>query len=135
VDIAAVACGDRPVCGCDGAIYESNCAALAAGVFIGPVSQCEAPAGMTACLNAFCDAATEYCDVRMHYGPSNYPTPCDQGPAFSSGVCQPLPAECPAEPTCACVSAEPFIDCPSGAGNCMDVGDAIIRSCLSGCYG
>jgi hypothetical protein len=115
-------------------IYESNCAALQAGVSVTSAQQCDPPDGLIQCLHIFCDAATEYCDVRMHYGPSPSPFPCDQGPGFSSNVCHPLPAGCGADPTCSCIAEEPFVDCPN-SGNCSDIGNSLSRWCPSGCYG
>lgn len=132
-----VGCTDRPVCGCNGTLYASNCEAYAAGVGIGPAEQCATPTGLVPCLDTFCERATEYCDMHRHYGSSAFPVPCQAGTSWTSGRCHPLPAECGADPACSCVSGEPFESGRPAAcsPNCNEIDDFVVRGCMTGCFG
>jgi hypothetical protein len=142
-DPEARACVERPTCGCDGAIYSSNCAAYAAGVSIqgvigiGDGSRCPTPPdGYFDCLGVFCDSATEYCDMHRHYGSSSFPVACQAGDPWTAAACHPLPAACDGDSSCSCVTSEPFapgvdVTCTPA---CTDT-NGVTRSCMSGCFG
>lgn len=52
--------GDRPVCGCDGESYATECDALAAGATMGP-GGCADQGSLYACGDTFCERGSEYC--------------------------------------------------------------------------
>jgi hypothetical protein len=83
------------VCGCDGQIYNTVCAASAAGVDIDETGGCAAPSGTFACGPRFCMKGTQFCE--RTFG----------GPAGAAGgfICRPLPSACTTPATCACLSA------------------------------
>jgi hypothetical protein len=90
-----------PVCGCDGEVHASQCAAQLAGADQGGWS-CQAaqgPPGTFPCGMFFCDAATELC--RHHWGDT-----CDH--LFS---CLPLDPQCEVTPGEACASCLLPQDC------------------------
>jgi hypothetical protein len=57
-----IPCDQHPICGSDGKVYESDCAAIAAGVPVYGPNTCATPAGRYACGGFYCDAATEDCE-------------------------------------------------------------------------
>ena len=82
---------DRPVCGCDGQLYASPCAAAMAGVGHSGAVGCEPPVGKFSCGLAFCDLAGEYCEHTLGHG----------GPETSKCVA----LDCPPGATgCACIT-------------------------------
>ena len=87
-----------PVCGCDGKVYESQCAASAAGLDVG-ATQCpasETPSKYIPCDGFYCDPSVAYCEIGEG----------DEGDSYPS--CVPYPAACQgAAPDCACLSPEP----------------------------
>jgi len=128
------------VCGCDGTVYPSNCAARDAGVGTqGAISgsRCETPpSGYFDCLGLFCDIETEYCDMHRHYGSSTFPFPCESGDPWVAATCHPLPQACDPDATCGCVSDsfDPGMTGGICSLSCSDV-NGIVRSCQSGCGG
>jgi hypothetical protein len=81
------ACEDRdgPVCGCDGKVHESACAAHAAGIDLAVMGGCghDVP-DFAACGPRFCDARTSYCEIVLSDvldPPTDY-------------ACKPLPPAC-----------------------------------------
>lgn len=104
--------GVRQVCGCDGELHDSPCAAIqateqswcydgeACGFDISQQIVCETPPGTFACGNVYCDVASEFCDRWV----------CLAGTQVSR--CAPLPGTCPSPADCACVEAtKEFGDC------------------------
>ena len=62
------ACSDSgaPVCGCDGRVHESACAAHAAGVDLAVMGGCgHTVPGFAACGPRYCDARTSYCQIDL----------------------------------------------------------------------
>jgi hypothetical protein len=86
-----------PVCGCDGQVYDSECAAHASGIDVSTTGGCKrAIPGWVACGGHFCDVGTSYCEMFLSDvldPPSDY-------------FCRPLPASClprdGAVPGCEC---------------------------------
>ena len=87
------ACSDgAPACGCDGNVYDSQCAANIAGIDVGPASTCPAPAGYFPCHNQFC-AEGLVCFTKL--------PPDDQtSPVFG---CASPPSACADAPSCQCL--------------------------------
>lgn len=59
---------DWRVCGCDGAVHESRCAAAMAGVDVQDADACEAPAGSFVCRDRYCRQGSEYCEWTLGGG-------------------------------------------------------------------
>lgn len=101
-----------PVCGCDGKMYQSWCAANTAGVDVNDKGGCTPPAGMFACGHGFCTVASEYCDIELSdtVDPNHH-------------ACAPLPPGC-SPAACACLSLAVYncscITTPEGG---------LVRSC------
>ncbi len=85
-----------PVCGCDRTIYDTECAANAAGVDLSVSGGCTAkvPSWM-ACGAHFCDARTSYCEIVLS---DVFELPTDY-------TCKPLPSACKAADGAARVTA------------------------------
>jgi hypothetical protein len=97
-----------PVCGCDGAVYGSWCAARLAGT--NPYGRdCEPGPGLASCGSTFCDPSISFCGTLGDGGQS----------------CQPLPTSCQGSLDCGCFESDwrcdGFFDIPM----CSD-GDAIL---------
>lgn len=74
-----------PVCACDGKVYDSACAAHAAGVDLNVNGGCKEPvADWLACGAHYCDARTSYCEIFLS---DVFDLPTDY-------FCRPLPASC-----------------------------------------
>jgi hypothetical protein len=106
----------QPTCACDGMMYDNPCLANAAG-FDANDNGCPAPMGAFTCGSHFCTLGSQYC---QH-------TTSDVGGQPDSYSCNPLPADCGAMPSCACLSAVPcammcvmtmdgglMVNCPGG---------------------
>lgn len=100
-------CVSDPVCGCDGTVYLTECAAHAAGVDIAGAlpggNRCsETPVGTFPCGPWFCNASISYCRYR-------------EGDSGDRQVeCRALPATCNGAGSCACLP-------PPSLGKCMTV--------------
>ncbi len=86
-----------PVCGCDGEVHSNACVANGAGTDISAAGGCQPPAEYYACGYAFCDTATQYCEVAYNdvVGEPDY---------YS---CKQLPEACGKELVCGCLVGEP----------------------------
>ena len=94
------------VCGCDGRVYASSCAAIAltgksrcfadASCLPSSADQitCDAPEGAFACGALLCAVATDYCAQ----------TSCASG--GQSYSCKPLPSLCGSSPDCSCLTEQ-----------------------------
>lgn len=85
-----------PVCMCNGMVGGNDCDAQAQGQDMNVLGGCTPPDGMMACGAHFCDKSMYYCQ-RTTSDVVGYPD------SFS---CMPLPADCGATPTCACLANE-----------------------------
>ena len=91
------ACDDDsgPVCGCDGVLYESACAAAMAGVGTSGAVGCAPPAGTFACGHDFCERLTEYCEYVIPHGQSAawrcLPLQCSEGASGCACITDPDP--------------------------------------------
>jgi len=101
--------GDRPVCGCAGGTYASECEAFAGGESVGP-GGCADQASLFNCGDTFCARGTEYC-AELRY---------NDDIATRDWECRPLPTS--ADP-CVTLMA---MDCP-GMGHPVPGG--IAESC------
>jgi hypothetical protein len=120
-------CAERPVCGCDGQSYASRCAALEAGTWVGPVSECETPPNRFPCVSEFCDTESEYCEITNFI--TNPLGACPLDEPYTTGRCVALPDDCRANPSCACM-----LPCRYPGGGCDDAGP-LTRTCMDGCVG
>jgi hypothetical protein len=78
----------RPVCACDGKVYDNECAARAAGHDLAVMGGCTAHIpNYAACGAHYCDARQSYCEI---YLSDVFELPTDH-------FCRPLPAACKPE--------------------------------------
>lgn len=103
-------CNDHtPVCGCDGTVYPSQCAAYQAGVDIGGPTPTQAPycdstpAGRFPCGPWYCDPKVTFCEYREH----------DEGVRWPA--CAAWPAPCVGQESCGCLVG--FDSCTAVPGN------------------
>jgi hypothetical protein len=90
--------GDGEVCGCDGKVYPSTCAAELAGVDVSLQGFCKQPSGTFACGTHFCQLADEYCEIQGS----------DVGGWANGYACRKAPAVCMgAAPHCSCLAGVP----------------------------
>ncbi|HGG58070.1 MAG TPA: hypothetical protein ENK31_09775, partial [Nannocystis exedens] len=89
-----------PVCGCDGEVHSNECVANGAGTDVSAAGGCEPPAEYYPCGYAFCDTATQYCEISTNdvVGEPDY---------YS---CRALPEACLKEPVCGCLAGEPCFE-------------------------
>jgi hypothetical protein len=99
--ISELTCEATQVCGCDGNIYPTVCAAARAGVDTTDATSCPVPAGEVTCGGTYCRGAAELCSVTKSFVAAT--SVCQ-----TSVVCAPLPSACAAQPSCACLSANGF---------------------------
>jgi hypothetical protein len=110
------------VCGCDGEVYTSTCAANAAGTDLGEFT-CEPPEGMFACGTHLCGVESEFCEH----------VPSDGFAPWAVWGCATTPTECADDWSCACL--QPLYD-PAMECTCTDGGGLGVRiSCSSGVGG
>lgn len=106
---------DRPVCGCDGELYPSQCAAASSGVGVDFLGECELPNGAFACGFSFCIHGDEYC--------------LEQGGAMPSFECLALPPVCQ-PPDCSCITSCCGCDNASCCSDfCINDDDALTYTC------
>jgi hypothetical protein len=91
-----------PVCGCDGKIYDSECAARAAGVDLDVTGRCKnVIPDWAPCGERYCDVRMTYCEIYLS----------DVFEIPTTYTCQPLPPACrpaaagAAAPACDCFPA------------------------------
>ncbi len=89
-----------PVCGCDGETHSNECVANGQGSDVSAAGGCEPPPEYFVCGYAFCDGATQYCQVSISdvVGEPDY---------YS---CKPLPEACSKELICGCLAEEPCFE-------------------------
>jgi len=90
----------RPVCGCDGNVYDGECLAADAGVDVSQEGGCMPPDGTFACGWYFCELGTTYC---QHSASDVLPSP-------DGWSCPMVPRDCVGMPTCDCLANEPCAD-------------------------
>jgi hypothetical protein len=98
------ACGAERslVCGCDGVVYENECAAQVAGVDLAVMGGCKATlADWAPCGPRFCDVRTSYCEI---YLSDVFEIPTTYNCRLLPAACHP-PADGGAAPTCDCFPA------------------------------
>lgn len=95
------------VCGCDGQLYDSKCAVHQAGLDVsGARARCEVPEGSYACGARLC-RDDEAC--------LNFYGDTEEDPGFQ--LCEPIPDECGAVPTCDCMApCDVQISCSESSG-------------------
>ncbi len=91
---------ERPVCGCDGIVYDNECEAYVAGVDVSAQSGCATPVGTFACGPQFCTQGIEYCEFK--------PSGVVQQPSMYQ--CVPFPNGCTGRGDCGCLADEPCGD-------------------------
>jgi hypothetical protein len=105
-----------PVCGCDGEVHPSECAANVAGTDLGEFT-CEPPAGMFACGTHLCTSEAELCQ--------NIPSDGSAPAAF--WLCLTTPPGCLDNWSCACI--QPVYD-PTMACSCTEGGElGVLLTC------
>lgn len=107
---------EQPVCGCDGTVYVTDCAAALAGVDVSNAGSCTPPAGSFACGHLLCDADSQYCRRQVS----------DVVGIPDDWSCEPLPGGCGANPDCDCLDAEVCGDM------CSVTGDGLRLTCPGG---
>jgi hypothetical protein len=107
---------EEPVCGCDGTVYVTDCAAAMAGFDVSAAGSCPPPAGDFACGHIFCDAATEYCRRSVS----------DVVGVPDDWTCVALPNGCNPTADCDCLSGEVCGDM------CSVTGDGLRLTCPGG---
>lgn len=106
---------DRPVCGCNGELYASQCAAAGSGIDVDFLGECEIPNGAFACGFSFCIHGDEYC--------------LEQGGAMPSFECLVLPPVCQ-PPDCSCITTCCGCDNASCCSDyCINEDDALTYTC------
>ena len=97
----AISCDDSyAVCGCDGTVYQSLCAAHQAGVGRTFADQCTAPPDMFACGYTYCARNTEFClESVVESGGGGF-------------YCEPMQPKCASAPSCGCL-LESYDECES----------------------
>jgi hypothetical protein len=104
-----------PVCGCDGQVAATACAAQTAGTDLNDLGGCTPPAGSFACGSIFCTSGQQFCQrwVTDMMG-------------FEDGyLCKPLPSACAPAPSCDCLSS---VSC-GGASCDSDSGGNLTMTC------
>ncbi len=79
----------RPVCGCDGTVYDTRCTAQDAGIDVDFLGGCATPAGAFDCGFSFCITGDEYCS--------------QLGGSAPTAECLALPPVCQ-PPDCSCIT-------------------------------
>jgi hypothetical protein len=99
----------QPVCGCDGQVYDSECAAEVAGTDVDDYAgNCTPPPQTFRCGHLFCSSMSEYCQIDLSDvvgWPNGY-------------ACLPTPGACPdSGATCECVADQPCgTQCDTSSG-------------------
>jgi hypothetical protein len=111
--------GPSPVCGCDGATYDSACAAAAVGVNVAHEGACEQRCGTIAGLSC---PDGDVCDLE--------PGMCNG--ADLGGVCVPKPEVCPEiyAPVCGCDGVTYGNDCERVAAEAQKDHDGACDECV-----
>jgi hypothetical protein len=73
-----------PVCGCDGQVYDNECAAHAARVDLSAMGRCSIVRDWASCGAQYCDALTSYCEIYLS----------DVFELPTTYSCKPLPLDC-----------------------------------------
>jgi len=81
-----VSCQDTysPVCGCNGIVFDNECAARAARVDLAAIGGCHTVPDWASCGARYCDVFTSYCEIYL----SDVPEPP------TTYTCKPLPLDC-----------------------------------------
>jgi hypothetical protein len=107
---------EEPVCGCDGTVYPTDCAAQMAGQDVADAGGCTPAAGEFACGHLFCTAADDYCRRSVS----------DVAGIPDDWACIALPGGCGATPDCTCLAGETCGDM------CAASGDGFVLTCPGG---